>query len=190
MFPCGRTRERKTNMQLPIRIKKTGQTINVDTLAMVGNNPAFAVQLEAVLAHKPVMYGLTQSVIDAHATLTLAGDGVEKVMAAAQKKLAAILTGTVKVRGTTVTHADPIMHEAMKLANKWWKGKGDGGQNAAIGKIRAKGGRFDDMEDKAIVEVILAAYCADESTQEKAEAIVAANAMKVDDDFDLDEIML
>jgi hypothetical protein len=178
-------------MQLPIYIKKTGRSINVDTLAMVGesNVATFDRILETC---KPVAYalayGLTQSVNDAHAAIALT-EGVDKVMSAAEKKLAAILAGTVKVRGASRTHADPIMHEALKIARAWWKGKGDGAQNAAIGKIRAKGGKFDDMEDSAIADIIINAFANTESTQDKAKAIVAANATKVDDDFDLDEIM-
>jgi len=182
-------------MQLPIYIKKTGETITVSTFDLVNGNEIAAAQLDLMLANcKPVAYaiayGLTQSVNDAHAALTRAVDGTEKVMAAAQKKLNAILAGTVKVRGAARTHADPVMHEATKLANKWWKGKGDGGQNAAIGKIRAKGGRFDDMNDSDIIEIILASFAQSDATQAKAQAIVDANALTADEDFDLDEIGL
>ena len=178
-------------MQLPIYIKKTGRSITVDTLAMVGesNVAMFDRILETC---KPVAYalayGLTQSVNDAHAAIALS-EGVDKVMSAAEKKLAAIIAGTVKVRGAARTHANPIMHEAMKIARAWWKAKTDTEKNAGIGKVRAKGGNFDDMEDSDIADIIITAFAGTESTQNKAEAIVAANATKVDDDFDLDEIM-
>lgn len=177
-------------MNITIPVRKAGRSIQVDLTRLVAFDPE---QFDAIVKESPKLmyvlaYGLTQSLNDAHAADTKKTNATpEIIMAQVEKKLAAIYDGTIRVKGSGAA-VNPVEREAMKIARKWWKDQGVGKQNAAIGKMRTRDS-FAELEDEAIADAIMATYAKSAGVMEKAQAIVAVNAKKVDDDFDIESLM-
>lgn len=187
-------------MKLTIPVRKAGRSIQVDLARLAEfsgiaeeHRSTVAADLENVLANSPKLayvlaYGLTQSLNDAHAAegkKTAATP--ESIMALVEKKLAAIYDGTIRVKGSG-TAVNPVEREALKISRAWWKSKGEVQQNAAIGKMRTRD-TYAEMDDKDIAQAIIEAYAKSAGVVEKAQAIVAVNQKKVEDDFDIDELL-
>lgn len=197
-------------MFITIPVRKAGRSINVDMDRLIGEKvdiATFVAQVNSgetpnehwlayVLDRSPKLqyvlaYGLTQSLNDAHAADTKKTSATpDTIMAAVEKKLAAIYDGSVRVKGKSAGSGDPVEREAFKIARKWWKSKGVAAQNAAIGKLRGIHEKLVDVEDAAIADLIIAANAKSASTIEKAQAIVAANSLKVEDvEIDIESLM-
>ena len=170
-------------MKLSIYLKKIDQHLSVDTLDLAGGNESFRDQLDSIIDNckavsYSLLYGLTQSVNDAHAPIALT-EGVDKIRVAAEKKLKAILSGTVKVRGSSAGGGlSPVATVAAQLAHKMWKGISATEQQKLIGATRGQHESFTDKTDQEITTMILTAYMLAPQTVAKAEATVAARQMK------------
>jgi len=183
-------------MQLSITIAKAHRTITVDTLKLCNGNAADMAALDSMIEKYPntvrylFNYGATQSLNDAHAPIK--STDADIIMAAVQKRLTAIETGQVKVRGSGTRGVEPLVAQCNKIATAWWKKIAEAAQMAAIGKVRATltQEQSDGATDEAIAAMIVAAKARHPATIEQAKAIIAANAIKVDATIDLDDLGL
>lgn len=197
-------------MNITIPVRKAGRSINVDTAKLVNVNESvvsaiqefkdgegnYVILFDAILnASKSITYalsyGLTQSLNDSHAADTKKTNATpDSIMGTVQKKLDAIYAGTIKTKGSAAASGNPVEREATKLARRWWKAKGVAAQNAAIGKTRGAHEKLTDVEDEKIADLIVNTYAKMADIVAKAEAIVAANNLKVEDvEIDLADLM-
>lgn len=85
-----------------------GITLEVDDAALPAN----------VIQHV-VYIGLRNILMDAHASVTHESDGADyqaNAKAVAEKKLAALMAGELRVAGTRSRESDPVRAEAVKIA--------------------------------------------------------------------------
>lgn len=126
-----------TILSIPVRKAKTA--IDVDTARLAGMSDEFTETLDRVLAVPSfryiVVYGLTQTLNDAHASID-SSEPAANIMAAVQKKLDSVYAGAVRSGGTGGgTPADPIEREAVRISWAWWHAKPKATRVAAVAKL-------------------------------------------------------
>lgn len=110
--------------EITIPVSKVSRGINLDVVDLLPADAAdemvaaFVSAWEASPALRyAVQYGLTQSVNDAHAAMKLSDNSPDAIVAVAEKKLEAILTGSVSRGGGGATR-NPLETEIRKLATQ------------------------------------------------------------------------
>jgi hypothetical protein len=170
-------------------------SIVVDLDAMFTNSNASRefenIWAESTALRYIVQYGFKQSLNDAHATMTKKSGATDAIaMSAVDKRLDAIMSGTVKQAGTRQVR-DPVGAEANRLAWAFWHVKTRGNaayRVAAIAKARAML-KMVDADEKDIVRAIVASLAAQPSRIDEARAnIERANEDAATSDIDLDEL--
>lgn len=137
-----------------------------------------------------VDYGWKQSLNDCiSAVKTSANDyTVEKTLALVEKKMAAIMAGTVRQAGVGRTVSDPITAEARKLARAAFMAKGDQIRKNAMTAFRKAGVTGKDAE---IVAAIVTKMVADNPAfMTEAAQIIASRESAIADlaDINLDDL--
>lgn len=136
-----------------------------------------------------VEYGFKQSLNDAIAAIKTTDKdySTENTVAMAAKRLDAIMTGSVKSRGTGEGPADPYAVEARKLARAAFMAKPEQARKAAVLTIMKRDG----VDDKTATRSIIAAFAEQPAIMEKAIANVdaaRAAAAEMADGIDLDAL--
>lgn len=165
-------------MTLYIPIKKTGRMIETQVADFAGVPIESIAAIESAIDSSPafryaIEYGLKQSVNDAHAN----EPDHAKADALADKKLAALLAGTIRDRGETES-IDPVAQEAMNEARKLF--------NAAPNKLvalvkfredwkRAKG---EEIAAKDAKKMIVETIARQETTIATAKASIEARKIR------------
>lgn len=160
---------------IQIAIRKAGRVVDVDT-------EAFGLDWAELPSNAQYVfrYGLTQSLNDAHAAESVPNDdaGRNSIMAIVEKKLDAIVNGTVRVAGSGGARiVDPIARLIMRYA-----------RDAVAGALKAAGKKVKDMT-KEQLDTAYTRYIEKNTEALKARAEreladnAAAGAIDVDDLF-------
>lgn len=133
-----------------------------------------------------IRYGLKQALNDSHAAMKPSDPDYSSanVLATVEKRLAAIMSGTVR-QGVAREASDPIGAEAKKIAAEWWKALGDQKRKANLTTVM----KAHNMDEKSARAAILASYAKRPETRADAEENL--NARKpVEVDIDLEDLGL
>lgn len=168
-----------------IPVKKIGRSIDVDTTRLIDAERQAewpAVWNDSARLRYALIYGLTQTLNDAHASLAYPANSADAIMGTVQKKLDAVYAGTVRTGGTGGESGpvDPVVIEARKLARVAFMKNKKEDREAAVAQMRnmpafakyAAGKK----RDSRIVAAIVRVMARDESIMATARENVARAA--------------
>jgi hypothetical protein len=169
---------------------KVPDGVTIDVLGMIpdGIEPE---QFVAIWNASPALryivdYGWKQTLNDAIAGIKLTDKdySVRTTLAIVEKKVNAILGGTVKAGRTVVRAADPIAAEARHIAEALFKAKPIETRKAAIAAMRATDAALDDAKARSAIISLIAA-----TDGVKAQAAATVAARQAAPSFDLAALM-
>lgn len=140
--------------------------------------------LSTVATDYLIRYGLKQALNDCHAAMKPSDPDYSEanVLATVEKRLAAIMSGTVRQAGTREA-SDPIGTEAKKIAAVWFKGLDGQKAKAALTNTM----KANKVDEKTAKTSIIAKYASRPEIREAAERNLAARV--VDVEIDLDDLL-
>jgi hypothetical protein len=169
---------------------KVPDGVTIDVLGMIpdGIEPE---QFVAIWNASPALryivdYGWKQTLNDAIAGIKLTDKdySVRTTLAIVEKKIAAIIGGTVKAGRTVVRAADPIAAEARHIAEALFKAKPIETRKKAIADMRLASPTLDDAKARSAIISLIAA-----TEGVKAQAVANVAARQAAPSFDLAALM-
>lgn len=164
---------------ITVPVRKAGRSIDVDVSKLVNGQDIATIMAEAPKLRYVLLYGLVQSLNDAHASEKQPSDSPNpdaqryNIMAVVQKKLDAIYSGSVmmKARSGVAASSDPVAVEARKLGRVRFNAKGKDKRDNAIKSLMAAR----KVDEKTAIALLVEAFAKDADIVAQATANVATN---------------